>query len=169
MLLSSPPKTLPSETGGHVSQADRAENNDLTGRRIAPILVRWRSDLGWTQDDLAGRAGISRGYLSRLERGLPGRPGLDVLTRVCGAMGRTWTELYALAGLRLPGDVTLADIADGLDDPELMLYLRRLPELDQRDRSLLRALLRAFFDHDGEPHSGELANAHQLTLPGSVR
>lgn len=149
---------------------ERVGSNDLTGRRIAPVLVRWRGELGWTQDELAVRAGISRGYLSRLERGLPDRPGLDVLTRVCGVMGRTWTELYALAGLSLPGDVTLADISDGLDDPELMLYLRRLPELDQRDRALLRALLRAFFDRDDDaPHAGERPHAHQLTLPGGVR
>lgn len=141
----------------------------LVGRRIAPVLVRWRTDLGWTQDELASRAGISRGYLSRLERGLPGRPGLDVLNRVCGAMGRPWTELYALSGLSLPGDVTLADIADGLDDPELMLYLRRLPELDTRDRALLRAVLRAFFDRDADQDTHETASVHQLSLPGGVR
>ena len=47
---------------------------DARGRRSAPVLARWRRELGWTQQELANRAGISRGYLSRLERGQPGRP-----------------------------------------------------------------------------------------------
>lgn len=140
---------------------------DVTGHVLGPILARWRRDLGWTQDELAARAGISRGYLSRLERGLPGRPGLDILTRVCGAMGHPWTELYAAAGLALPGDVTLDAIGDGLDDPELLLYLRRLPELDRRDLAVLRALLRAFFDRRDEAPTAERADARQLTLPAA--
>ena len=142
---------------------------DVIGSRIAPVLMRWRHGLGWTQEELAARAGISRGYLSRLERGLPGRPGLDILSRVCGALGRTWTELFSEAGLSLPGDVTLADIGDGLHDPELILYLRRLPELDARDRAVLRALLRAFFDRDRSDHDAIPANVLQLALPGTSR
>ena len=78
-----------------MAHAASVDGLDLTGRRIAPVLARWRRELGWTQDELAARAGISRSYLSRLERGLPGRPGLDILTRVCGAMGRTWVDLFS--------------------------------------------------------------------------
>ena len=142
---------------------------DVTGSRIAPVLMRWRHGLGWTQEELAARAGISRGYLSRLERGLPGRPGLDVLSRVCGALGRTWTELFSEAGLSLPGDVTLADIGDGIHDPELILYLRRLPELDARDRAVLRSVLRAFFERESTVHGVRPADALQLALPGTAR
>lgn len=142
---------------------------DVTGRRIAPVLAGWRRDLGWTQDELAARAGISRGYLSRLERGLPERPGLDVITRVSAAMGRTWTELFTAAGLSLPGDVTLDDIAVGLHDPELMLYLRRLPELDERDRVVLRAVLRAFFERRDTDGIQAPRNTRQLALPGTIR
>jgi transcriptional regulator with XRE-family HTH domain len=142
---------------------------DVTGSRIAPVLVRWRHGFGWTQEELATRAGISRGYLSRLERGLPGRPGLDILSRVCGALGRTWTELFSEAGLSLPGDVTLADIGDGLHDPELILYLRRLPELDARDRAVLRAVLRACFERDAVDRTAIPASALQLALPEATR
>lgn len=140
---------------------------DVTGRRIAPVLARWRRGLGWTQDELATRAGISRGYLSQLERGVPERPGLDVLSRVCAALGRTWTDLYAEAGLSLPGDVTFDDISIGLHDPELVLYLRRLPELTDRDRSLLLALLRAFFERPTIETMVERDSALQLALPGA--
>jgi transcriptional regulator with XRE-family HTH domain len=142
---------------------------DASGRRIAPVLVRWRRELGWTQDELAARAGISRGYLSRLERGLPGRPGLDVLTRVCGVMGRTWADLFSAAGVSLPGDVTLDDMSDGLHDPELILYLRRLPKLDERDRAVLRAVLRAFFERRDDDRATAQRDTRQLALPGTFR
>jgi transcriptional regulator with XRE-family HTH domain len=133
--------------------------------RIGPVLARWREELDWTQEDLAQRAGISRGYLSRLERDLPEQPGLRVLSRVCGAMGHSWAELYREAGLSLPGDVTLAEIAGGLNDPELMLYLRRLPELDARDREMLRALLRFLFERDMDGRTGPRPAGQQLALP----
>jgi transcriptional regulator with XRE-family HTH domain len=152
-----------------LAQPASVDGTDATGRRIAPVLARWRHDLGWTQDELALRSGISRGYLSRLERGVPGRPGLDVLTRVCGAMGRTWADLFSEAGLSLPGDITLDDMRDGLHDPELILYLRRLPELDERDRAVLRALLRAFFERTAAGQQSERSSTLQLSLPGSVR
>lgn len=143
------------------------DGSDLTGRRLAPVLARWRAELGWTQAELAARAGISRGYLSELERGLTERPGLDVLTRVCAALGRSWTQCFAEAGLTLPGDVTLDQVAAGMNDPELMLYLRRLPELGVRDRVILRALLRAFFDEERPALSrGQAGEAVlQLALP----
>lgn len=144
---------------------------EMTGRRIAPVLARWRHELGWTQDELAARSGVSRGYLSRLERGVPEQPGLATLSRICGAMGRTWAELYAEAGLGLPGDVTLSDIADGLADPELSLYLRRLPELDERDRLALKAVLKAFLDDErSTPVRRRSATAgRQLALPATDR
>jgi hypothetical protein len=83
-------------------------------------------------------------------------------------MGRSWTELFQIAGVALPGDVTLDDISHGIDDPELILYLRRLPELDARDRDVLRAVLRAFFDHTDDERTTRRPDAHQLALPGTL-
>lgn len=137
----------------------------MLGGRIGPVLAGWREELGWTQEELAHRAGISRGYLSRLERDLPEQPGLAVLSRVCGAMGHSWAELYRDAGINLPGDVTLADIADGINDPELMLYLRRLPELDARDREILRALMRFLFERHVVEKEARRNLGQQLALP----
>ena len=137
----------------------------MLGGRIGPVLARWREELGWTQEELAHRAGISRGYLSRLERDLPEQPGLAILSRVCGAMGHSWAELYRDAGINLPGDVTLADIAEGINDPELMLYLRRLPELDARDREILRALMRFLFERHVVEREARRNLGQQLALP----
>lgn len=143
-----------------------ADIGSPAARRMGVVLTTWRHALGWTQDDLASRAGISRGHLSRLERGSTERPGMDVLTRVCGATGHTWPELYARAGVSLPGDVTFDDMHAGLNDPELVLYLRRLPELDARDRSMLRTILRALFEReDIAPTTIDAPDARQLAFP----
>ena len=82
-------------------------------------------------------------------------------------MGRSWTELYAAAGLSLPGDVTLDAIGVGLDDPELLLYLRRLPELDRRDLDIVRAVLRACFDRRDQPAQLQRSDMRQLALPAA--
>ncbi len=142
-----------------------ADIGSPAARRMGVVLTTWRHALGWTQDDLASRAGISRGHLSRLERGSTERPGMDVLTRVCGATGHTWPELYARAGVSLPGDVTFDDMHAGLNDPELVLYLRRLPELDARDRSMLRTILRALFEREEVVPTIDAPDARQLAFP----
>jgi hypothetical protein len=67
----------------------------------------------------------------------------------------------------LPGDATLADISDGFADPELVLYLRRLPELNPRDRALVTALLRALFDRDPEERLRSEVSPLQLALPAA--
>lgn len=53
------------------------------GRSIRAIRIR----LGWRQSDLADKAGVSRSYISKLERGLIGNADLDRLERVCRALG----------------------------------------------------------------------------------
>ena len=79
----------------------------------------------------------------------------------------SWTQCFVEAGLTLPGDVTLDQVAAGLNDPELMLYLRRLPELSERDRTVLRSVLRVFFDEErgGSVRTEETTGALQLALP----
>jgi transcriptional regulator with XRE-family HTH domain len=53
------------------------------GRSIRAIRVR----LGWRQVDLATRAGVSRSFVSKVERGLLHDVDLDRLERICQALG----------------------------------------------------------------------------------
>lgn len=53
----------------------------LTGERVA----QWRRLLGLTQQQVAARAGVSRGALVRIEAGDPG-PTLDTFFRVLNAL-----------------------------------------------------------------------------------
>lgn len=54
-------------------------------RRLGEHLLTWRKLQGLTQQQVADRAGVSRGAVVRLENGHPG-VAVDVLMRVAGAM-----------------------------------------------------------------------------------
>jgi transcriptional regulator with XRE-family HTH domain len=53
------------------------------GRSIRAIRIR----LGWRQSDLSKRAGVSRSFVSKVERGLIRHSDLDRLERVCAELG----------------------------------------------------------------------------------
>jgi transcriptional regulator with XRE-family HTH domain len=62
--------------------------------RIAQRIAALRAECGWTLDDLAGRTGISRASLSRLERGELS-PTATMLTTLCAEFGWTLSRLMA--------------------------------------------------------------------------
>ncbi|TLQ46153.1 helix-turn-helix domain-containing protein [Streptomyces marianii] len=62
--------------------------------RLAARLAGLRAERGWSLDDLAGRAGVSRSTLSRLERAEIS-PTAALLGRLCTAFGRTMSQLLA--------------------------------------------------------------------------
>lgn len=64
-------------------------------RRIAARLKALRQDRGWSLDDLAGRAGVSRATLSRLENAEVS-PTASVLGKLCAAHGMTMSRLMLL-------------------------------------------------------------------------
>ncbi len=70
--------------------------NRAVERRIAERLVLLRAERGWSLDTLAGRTGISRATLSRVERGELS-PTAAILTNLCGAYGWTLSRLIAEA------------------------------------------------------------------------
>ncbi|WP_426503917.1 helix-turn-helix domain-containing protein [Dactylosporangium sp. McL0621] len=62
--------------------------------KLAGRLAELRAERGWSLDDLAGRAGVSRSTLSRLERGEIS-PTAALLGRLCAAYGRPMSRLLA--------------------------------------------------------------------------
>jgi transcriptional regulator with XRE-family HTH domain len=59
-----------------------------------PIKAR-REKLGWTQADLARRAGYSVTHISRIERGqVPLRPRAINTINICKALGMSKNDLY---------------------------------------------------------------------------
>src|SRR5436190_15331775 len=79
----------------------------MTLEAIGPKLRRQRRRLGFTLDELAGRTGISKPYLSLIETGrLPNPPSDEKLRRLEQTLGFTPGELITQAHLhRTPRDV----------------------------------------------------------------
>jgi len=74
----------------------RKVNTDPTPR-IAARLREERRRRGWSLDQLAGHAGVSKAMLSKLERG-ESSPTATLLGRICGAYGLTMSALVAIPG-----------------------------------------------------------------------
>lgn len=65
----------------------------MTPRRIATVVRELRTTRGLTQEKLARRAKIARGYLAGLESGARKNPSLPVLKRLARALGVPVGEL----------------------------------------------------------------------------
>ncbi len=101
---------------------------------------------GWTQADLAERAGIAVEVCGRLERGNV-LPRADTLVRLAAALGVT-TD--ALLGLASPKERLAAEPeAEYGDPPELRRLVRRLRREPRRTIRHLDALLSALQTRKG--------------------
>lgn len=67
---------------------------DLVEARLATRLAQLRTERGWSLEELARRAEVSRSTLSRLERGEMS-PTAALLGRLCTAYERTMSQLLA--------------------------------------------------------------------------
>jgi transcriptional regulator with XRE-family HTH domain len=62
---------------------------------MQPALREWRERQGWTLADVSGLTGLSRSYLSRVERGLRD-PSPDTKVQLARRLGAAVTELFPL-------------------------------------------------------------------------
>jgi transcriptional regulator with XRE-family HTH domain len=70
------------------------DEDRLFDARLAGRLAELRLERGWSLEELAQHAGVSRSTLSRLERGEIS-PTAALLGRLCAAYGRTMSRLLA--------------------------------------------------------------------------
>ena len=63
----------------------------MSPKKLAVVITRLRGDV--TQEELARRAKVSRGYLAAIEAGHKKNPSLAVLQRLAKALGVPVTEL----------------------------------------------------------------------------
>lgn len=61
-------------------------------------VLRLRKGLGFTQDELAEKAGISRNYVSLIERGEASNLSVNVLNSLATALGTTPAQLTGQSG-----------------------------------------------------------------------
>jgi transcriptional regulator with XRE-family HTH domain len=95
--------------------AESSPNDDQEiERRIARRLGSLRAERGWSLEELAERAGISRATLSRIERGELS-PTAAMLGKLCALYGWTLSRLMAEVETRAPSLVPLAAQAEWKD------------------------------------------------------
>jgi transcriptional regulator with XRE-family HTH domain len=90
---------------------------------LADRLRLERESRGWTLADLAGRSGVSRAMLSKIER-REASPTAALLGRLSAAFGLTLSQLFARAEDHEGGQVARADQQPVWRDPETG-FLRR--------------------------------------------
>jgi len=64
---------------------------------LAPKLRAYRKSLGLTQRELGSKAGIAQEFISEIEKGKK-RPSIEVLEKLCGALGCSADYLLGLSG-----------------------------------------------------------------------
>jgi transcriptional regulator with XRE-family HTH domain len=74
---------------------ESSEQDGSIENRLAERLRDLRAERGWSLEDLAGRSGVSRATLSRLEKAEVS-PTTSVLARLCTAYGLTLTRLMVM-------------------------------------------------------------------------
>lgn len=101
--------------------------------RLAQLVVRLRSLLGWTQTDLAHAAGVTKRTVQRVEAGEA--PGEDLRFRLADALGSDdvmWAEPEALADTAALRRVDIPAIVDGRAAVEVTTFVcARRPEADK--------------------------------------
>src|SRR5947199_8337255 len=84
-------------------------------RPFAALLQQYRAAAGFSQEELAERAGLSRRGVSDLERGERRLPHPDTVRRLAEALGLDRVERSALIASARP-----AAAMAGLDEPSLL-------------------------------------------------
>lgn len=64
---------------------------------LSTRLLMSRRDLKWNQDDLARESGVSRGYISNIERGHISNVGIEVVFALANALGVSVKYLTGLS------------------------------------------------------------------------
>lgn len=103
---------------------------------LAAVVKRIRNELGFTQGQLAAKAGVSRSYISLLEIGRVGRPSAQRMLRLAEALRVDVEELYQAAGYKRKAQIDI-------EDPRVKFYARILAELPERDREIITATIDA--------------------------
>ena len=113
-------------------------SNTTLGKRIAQL----RQDRGWTQKELADKAGITQNHVSRVEKDRM-KPRRSTLKGLAEAFEIRVEDLEALA------EVPDTNIEERLakDDPDLAALISQIPLLSEEQKEALRVTLRSMIAH----------------------
>lgn len=105
----------------------------MVGQRVRELRKR----VGMTQVELSGRTGISRTYITQIERGDKLNPSRNVLAKLAAALGTSETDLMA------------ATVVQHLGNGDLSELLKMWPGLTSNDRGTILKVARAMYEQQG--------------------
>lgn len=129
---------------------------------LASLLSKLCRDAGWTQQELAEKAGVSIGAVGKILRGETKDPESATLEKLAAALGKTTLDLYTMldaynnlspklvpmpppqVGMPASGDRRKPEFSDRARD-----FARRYDKLKRAQRLALDAALSAF-EEDAE-------------------
>lgn len=125
-------------------------------KSLAFRVLLSRRDLGWDQETLADKAGISRGYISKLERGYTKNPGIEIIKSLAKALGVSTEYLLGttddpLAGLQSEEDDRPIIKPALHPDPLMEELIRIYQQLNPQQRTTLLNIAKVLRSAD-EPH-----------------
>jgi transcriptional regulator with XRE-family HTH domain len=129
----------------YVSTRDSSSEQQAYVRLIGQRVQTLRESAGLAQDELADKAGLSRPYISRIERGVVPSPKVLDLDAVARALGTTVAELTSESGppatteaLRREAQAILGASGGAMIDE----IVRQAADYSPRDRQSLLDVLR---------------------------
>lgn len=118
-------------------------------------IRQWRKELGYNQEELGKLAGVSKQYISNLERaepssytGEPTQPSIEVVDNLAKALKRPIQEMRDLAGYGIKETVTESDDQQALAERAAELFkgfITMTPDRQAELIGLMRVLLQS--DH----------------------
>jgi transcriptional regulator with XRE-family HTH domain len=96
----------------------------MTSTLAQRVLIERRT-LNWNQDQLAAKAGVSRSYVSHIERSQIPNPTVDVVEALAAALGVSPAYLLGWSDDPIDGDITAQPL-----DPRLAQLLDLFDDLD---------------------------------------
>lgn len=120
---------------------------------LAERLLLSRRDLHWDQEELSRRSGVSRGYISEIERLRKTNIGVEVVFALAEALGVTVPFLLGISddalgesGIILPG-IDSGYVAIYLNDPEerrqVQQVITELSALSPKSRRIVIDMIRS--------------------------
>ena len=82
-------------------KSPNTDTNDRFKEIVGDVLCEARNAAGMTQEELGGKSGVDRAYISELEHG-KNSVSIEVLFRLCSAMGVSCSEVVAAIEKKKP-------------------------------------------------------------------
>lgn len=113
----------------------------MTSTLAQRVLIERRT-LNWNQDQLAAKAGVSRSYVSHIERSQIPNPTVDVVEALAAALGVSPAYLLGWSDIPLPGEAIGEERVPYTVDPRIQELIDLFEDLDAPTQQIALDIIR---------------------------